>query len=135
MQNLSQEELHGRDRCQHTVAPGGIPDLTAHSQDGFRLQQQGLLAGEALQDRGDVRNHLVTSCTICMCIPIYTGAAWWLLIREMPGDTSCRLPNLMPFAFLTALNRQIIAVPTAVVPATRRQIELTYPVVARSPMS
>jgi hypothetical protein len=38
MQNLSQEELHGRDWRQPTVASEGIPDLTARSQNGFGLQ-------------------------------------------------------------------------------------------------
>ncbi len=38
MQNLQQEELHGGDRREHAIAPGGIPDLTAHGQEGFGLQ-------------------------------------------------------------------------------------------------
>jgi hypothetical protein len=54
MQNLQQEELYRSDRREHAVAPGGLPDLTAHRQDGFGWQQDGPLAGEALQDRGDV---------------------------------------------------------------------------------
>jgi hypothetical protein len=76
MQDLQQEELHGRDRRQHAVAPGGIPNLTAHGQNGFGLQQHGPLASEALQDRGDVWNHLVTSSTIGVLPPIHTGDVW-----------------------------------------------------------
>jgi hypothetical protein len=38
MQNMQQEELHGRDRREHAVALGGIPDLSAHGQNGFGLQ-------------------------------------------------------------------------------------------------
>jgi hypothetical protein len=75
MQNLEQEELHGGDWREHAVAPCGIPDLPAYRQDGFGLQQHGPLAGEALQDRRDVRNHLMTSCTIRMFLPIHTGNA------------------------------------------------------------
>ena len=76
MKDLQQEELHGGDGREHAVTPCGIPDLTAHRQDGFGLQQHGPLAGEALQDRGDVRDHLMTSCTIRMFLPIHTGDAW-----------------------------------------------------------
>src|SRR5919198_3394595 len=32
MQDLQQEELHGSDRREHTVAPCGLPDLTAHGE-------------------------------------------------------------------------------------------------------
>jgi hypothetical protein len=53
LQNLSQEGLHRRDRREHAVAPGGIPDLTTYRQDSVGLQQHGPLAGEALQDRGE----------------------------------------------------------------------------------
>src|SRR5687768_1752529 len=75
MQNLPQEELHGRDRRQHAVAPCGIPDLTAYGEDSFGLQQYGPLAGEALQDGVDVWNHLVTSSTMGVLPPIHIGDA------------------------------------------------------------
>ena len=89
VQNLQQEELHRGDRREHAVAPGGIADLTAYRQDGFGLQQHGPLAGEALQDRGDVRDHLMTSCTIRMCLPIHTGnAVETPNISEIPSNTS-----------------------------------------------
>jgi hypothetical protein len=64
MQNLQQKELHGGDRCEHAVAPTGIPNLAAHGEDGFGLQQRSPLACEALQDGGDVRDHLMTSSTM-----------------------------------------------------------------------
>jgi len=62
MENLQEEELHGRDRYEHAVAPCGVPDLTAHGQDGVGLQQGSPLRGEALKDGGDVWDHLATSC-------------------------------------------------------------------------
>jgi hypothetical protein len=73
VQHLRQEELHGGDWREHTVAPGGIPDLTAYRQEGFGWQPHGPLASETWQDRRDVRNHLMTSCTIRMFLPIPTG--------------------------------------------------------------
>src|SRR5512132_2908843 len=75
MQNLQQEEVYGGDRREHAVAPCGIPDLTAHRQNGFGLQQHGPLTGEALQDGSHGRNHLVTSSMMGTLTPIHTGDA------------------------------------------------------------
>jgi hypothetical protein len=75
MQHLQQEEVYGGDRREHAVAPGGIPDLTAHRQNGFGLQQHGPLTCEALQDGSHGRDHLVTSSTMGALIPIHTGDA------------------------------------------------------------
>jgi hypothetical protein len=66
VQQLPQEALHRGDRREHAVAPSGIADLTADRQDGFRVQPHGPLAGEAWQERGEVRDHLMTSWTIRM---------------------------------------------------------------------
>ena len=85
MQNLQQEELHGGDWREHAVAPRGIPDLPAHRQDGFGLQQHGPLAGEALQDRGDVSepsDALLYDKDVL--IPIHTGDAWRLPTSARP---------------------------------------------------
>jgi hypothetical protein len=98
MQDLQQEELHGGDGREHAVAPAGIAHLAAHRQDGFGLEQQGPLAGEALQDGRDMRNHLMTSCTIGMCVPhTYRRDLVAPNSRDIPGYTACVLPNFMPF--------------------------------------
>ena len=100
VQNLQQEAVHGGDRREDAVAPAGIPNLAAHSQDGVGLEQQGPLVGEALQDGSAVRNHLMTSCTIGMCIPqAYRTGLVAPNSREIPGPTACVLPNLTPFGF------------------------------------
>ena len=45
VQNLPQEELHGRDRREQAIAPSGVPNFPAHCLDGFGWQQHGPLAG------------------------------------------------------------------------------------------
>jgi hypothetical protein len=75
MPNLQQEELHGGDWREHAVAPPGIADLATGCENRVGLQQRGLLACQALQDGGDVRNHLVTSSMIGALPPIHTGDA------------------------------------------------------------
>jgi hypothetical protein len=40
MQNLQQEQLYGGDRREDAVAPGGIPNVAAHREDGVGLQQR-----------------------------------------------------------------------------------------------
>jgi hypothetical protein len=64
MQHLSQEALPGGDRRERAGAPCSRPDLTADREDGFGLQPHGPLAGEALQDRSQVRNQLMPSWMI-----------------------------------------------------------------------
>src|SRR6266576_2229667 len=44
VQPLPPAELHGGDWREHTVAPGGIPDLTAYRQEGCGWQPHGPLA-------------------------------------------------------------------------------------------
>src|SRR6266850_647323 len=70
--HLPPEAWHRGDRRAPAVAPGGRADLTAYRQDDFRLPPHGPLAGEAWQDRGEVRDHRMPSCTIRRCFPIYT---------------------------------------------------------------
>ena len=96
--HLQQEEVHGGDGREDAVAPAGLPTLAAHRQDGFGLEQQSPLAGEALQDGYEVRDHLMTSCTIGMCLPhTYRRGLVAPNSREIPGHTTCVLPNFMPF--------------------------------------
>src|SRR6266511_3877540 len=69
IQNLQQEELHGRDRREHAVAPPGIADLATHRENSFGLQQRGPLACKSLQYGGDTWDHGVTSCTMGVLMP------------------------------------------------------------------
>jgi hypothetical protein len=62
------------------------------------LQQHGPLAGEALQDRGDGRNHLMPSCMIRMFFThTYRRYAETPHSCEISGHTGCVLPNLRSF--------------------------------------
>jgi hypothetical protein len=79
MPHLPQEELPGRDRRQHAVAPCGVPELPAHGQHGVGLQRRGPLAGNPLPDGGDVWNHRVTSSTMGLLTLIRIEDAWTIL--------------------------------------------------------
>jgi hypothetical protein len=73
MQNLSQEELHGRDRRQHAVAPGGIASRLTRADDGFRLQQSRPLCFESAKHGSDTGYHRSTSCMCGNHRPLQTG--------------------------------------------------------------
>jgi hypothetical protein len=97
MQTLSPEELHGRDRRQHAVVPGSIPDRPAHRQHGFGLQEHGPLAGQALQDGGDVWNHLVASSTMGVVTPYIQERLGPSYHPCNPSLSSVSTANFMPF--------------------------------------
>jgi len=75
MQHRQQEYLDGGDRREHTVAPCRLPDLATHGEHGIRLQPRRPLACKPLKDRGETRDHGVTSWTIGVLMPIHTGDA------------------------------------------------------------
>jgi hypothetical protein len=54
--------LDGGDRREHPVAPREITYLAARGEHRVGLQQSSPLGGKALEDGGDVRDYLATSC-------------------------------------------------------------------------
>ena len=78
MATLSQEERQRAARRAPASAPGGLPALTAPRQHGGGVPQQGPRACDAWQNRGEMRNHRLTSGTISLGRPIQTDDAWRL---------------------------------------------------------
>jgi hypothetical protein len=88
----------GRSQPARRAGSRGDPATPAHTprrRGGVGLQQHGPLAGDAVQDRGEVRTHSMPSWTRGLLIPLQTGEAWRL-------PTAARSQAIPPACCLTS---------------------------------